>query len=238
MQLSDALIYVLEKLNNRGMLWIIGLVVVIIIGYFWLHPIGDAAIVAALEQPEQSAFKSFIKGAGKFFPMLEYGGLSIPFGMFTFSTVLLRLYLMDIMDNVFVQIVVVIRFLLVIFASICRSYARIIIALEGCQVFDAIKKSTALAFNNLGISLKLMVVEVLLLLRFVIIGLLIIGIPLLLISLAVRLEMIDNRFVESLIRIIAVILLLVVAYINCIVEAFFLTYRHKAYRTLKLKESV
>lgn len=172
--LSDALIYVLEKLNNRGLVWIIGLIIVVIVGYLWLHPIGDAAIVSALENPEQSTFKSFVKGAGKFFPMLEYSGLSIPFGLFTFCTIVLRLYVMDTFDTVFTQITIGVWGIIVLFASVCWSYARIIIALEGCQVFDAIKKSTVLAFSNLGLSIKLMFVEVLLLFRFIVIGLLIV----------------------------------------------------------------
>jgi len=78
-QLSDAFIYILDKLNNQGLMMTIILIAIVIVGYLWLHPIGDASIVSALENPEQSTFKSFIKGSGKFFPMLEYSGLSTPF---------------------------------------------------------------------------------------------------------------------------------------------------------------
>ena len=198
-QLSDAFIYVLDKLNN------------------------------------QSAFRSFVRGSGKFFPMLEYSWLSIPFWVFTFCTVMLRLYLMDIFDNIFITIIVGIRWFLVLFASVCWSYARIIIALEGCQVFDAIKKSTSLAMNNLGLSVKLMFVELLLMLRFIVIGLLIVGIPVLLIYIAVWLDVIQNSFVETTIRVVAASLLLVIAYLNCIVEAFFLTYWYQAYRKISPK---
>lgn len=231
-QLSDALMYVLEKLNNQGILRTVIIIAIVIIWYLWLHPIGEAAIVSALEHPEQSTFKSFLKGSGKFFPMLEYSGLSTPFGMFTFLTVLLRLYLMDIFDSTIVNIIVAIRALIVIFASVCWSYARIIIALQWCAVFDAIKKSTVLAISNLGLSLKLMVVELILLLRFVIIGILIVGIPLLLIYLAVWMDAISNPIVENIIRIFAILLLLLLAYINCIVEAFFITYWHQAYKAI------
>ena len=148
---------------------------------------------------------------------------------------MLRLYLMDIFDNIFITIIVGIRWFLVLFASVCWSYARIIIALEGCQVFDAIKKSTSLAMNNLGLSVKLMFVELLLMLRFIVIGLLIVGIPVLLIYIAVWLDVIQNSFVETTIRVVAASLLLVIAYLNCIVEAFFLTYWYEAYRKISPK---
>ena len=223
-QLSDAFIYVLDKLNNQWILRAVIWVVIVLIWYLWFHPIGEASVVSALDNPQQSAFRSFVRGSGKFFPMLEYSWLSIPFWVFTFCTVMLRLYLMDIFDNIFITIIVGIRWFLVLFASVCWSYARIIIALEGCQVFDAIKKSTSLAMNNLGLSVKLMFVELLLMLRFIIIGLLIVGIPVLLIYIAVWLDVIQNSFVETTIRVVAASLLLVIAYLNCIVEAFFLTY--------------
>lgn len=234
-QLSDAFIYVLDKLNNQWIFRAVIWVIIVLIWYLWFHPIGEASVVSALDNPQQSAFRSFVRGSGKFFPMLEYSWLSIPFWVFTFCTVMLRLYLMDIFDNIFITIIVGIRWFLVLFASVCWSYARIIIALEGCQVFDAIKKSTSLAMNNLGLSVKLMFVELLLMLRFIVIGLLIVGIPVLLIYIAVWLDVIQNSFVETTIRVVAASLLLVIAYLNCIVEAFFLTYWYQAYRKISPK---
>lgn len=234
-QLSDAFIYVLDKLNNQWILRAVIWVIIVLIWYLWFHPIGEASVVSALDNPQQSTFRSFVRGSGKFFPMLEYSWLSIPFWVFTFCTVMLRLYLMDIFDNIFITIIVGIRWFLVLFASVCWSYARIIIALEGCQVFDAIKKSTSLAMNNLGLSVKLMFVELLLMLRFIVIGLLIVGIPVLLIYIAVWLDVIQNSFVETTIRVVAASLLLVIAYLNCIVEAFFLTYWYQAYRKISPK---
>ena len=234
-QLSDAFIYVLDKLNNQWILRAVIWVIIVLIWYLWFHPIGEASVVSALDNPQQSAFRSFVRGSGKFFPMLEYSWLSIPFWVFTFCTVMLRLYLMDIFDNIFITIIVGIRWFLVLFASVCWSYARIIIALEGCQVFDAIKKSTSLAMNNLGLSVKLMFVELLLMLRFIVIGLLIVGIPVLLIYIAAWLDVIQNSFVETTIRVVAASLLLVIAYLNCIVEAFFLTYWYQAYRKISPK---
>ena len=234
-QLSDAFIYVLDKLNNQWILRAVIWVIIVLIWYLWFHPIGEASVVSALDNPQQSAFRSFVRGSGKFFPMLEYSWLSIPFWVFTFCTVMLRLYLMVIFDNIFITIIVGIRWFLVLFASVCWSYARIIIALEGCQVFDAIKKSTSLAMNNLWLSVKLMFVELLLMLRFIVIGLLIVGIPVLLIYIAVWLDVIQNSFVETTIRVVAASLLLVIAYLNCIVEAFFLTYWYQAYRKISPK---
>ena len=166
--------------------------------------------------------------------MLEYGGLSIPFGLFTFCTVVLRLYLINVLGNVVVDILIGIRGIMVLFASIFWSYAKVIIVLDGVQVFDAIKKSTKVAFLNLGLSIKLMLVEFFLLFRFLITGALIVGIPLGIVYIAVWLNVLDNGFVEGLIRVVAGGLLLFLSYINCIVETYFLTYWYQAYKTIAL----
>ena len=166
--------------------------------------------------------------------MLEYGGLSIPFGLFTFCTVVLRLYLINVLGNVVVDILIGIRGVMVLFASIFWSYAKVIIVLDGVQVFDAIKKSTKVAFLNLGLSIKLMLVEFFLLFRFLITGALIVGIPLGIVYIAVWLNILDNSFVEGLIRVVAGGLLLFLSYINCIVETYFLTYWYQAYKTIAL----
>jgi len=229
-QISDALVYFLWALNNHHAIGtVIIAVIIIIVWYLWLYPIGQAAIVNALNEPEKSSSNAFIKWLGRFFPMLEYGGLSIPFWLFTFCTVVLRLDLMEVLDNTVVQIMIWIWWLMVVIASILWQYVVIIISLEWWQVFEAIKKSTKIALNNLVLSTKLMLVEVILLLRFLITWAIIVGIPLGLIYIAVWLNIIENSFVEGIIWIVAGILLLILAYINCIIETFFLTYWYKAY---------
>lgn len=236
-QVSDALMYLISTLKeHHALLTIIIALIVVIVGYLWLYPIGQASVIRALHEPEKSNFSAFSKGLWRFFPMLEYGGLSIPFGLFTFCTVVLRLYLVDVLGNVVVNILIGIRGIMVLFASIFRSYTKVIIALEGKQVFDAIKKSTKIAFLNLGLSFKLMLVELLLLLRFLVTWALIVGIPLGLVYIAVWANILDNRFVEGVIWVIAGALLVVLAYINCIVETFFLTYWYQAYRAITEKK--
>ena len=129
-----------------------------------------------------------------------------------------------------VDILIGIWGIMVLFASIFWSYAKVIIVLDGVQVFDAIKKSTKVAFLNLGLSIKLMLVEFFLLFRFLITGALIVGIPLGIVYIAVWLNILDNSFVEGLIRVVAGGLLLFLSYINCIVE----TYWYQAYKTIVL----
>ena len=236
-QISDALMYFITTLNeHHALLTVIIAVLVIIVWYLRLYPIGQASVVYALHEPKNSNMTSFMKWMNRFFPMLEYWGLSIPFWLFTFATVLIRVYLMEIYDNIVVQFMIWIWWVTVILATMLWQYAEIIIALEWCPVFDAIKKSTKVAASNIGLSFKLMLVELILLLRFFIIWAIIVWIPLWLVYIAVWLDILDNSFVEGVIWIICWALLLVLWYINCIIEAFFITYWYKAYMALTKKE--
>ena len=236
-QISDALMYFITTLNeHHALITVIIAVIIIIVWYLRLYPIGQASIVYALHEPKNSNMTSFMKWMNRFFPMLEYWGLSIPFWLFTFATVLIRVYLMDIYDNIVVQFMIWIWWITVILATMLWQYAEIIIALEWCPVFDAIKKSTRVAASNIGLSFKLMLVELILLLRFFIIWAIIVWIPLWLVYIAVWLDILNNSFVEGIIWIVCWGLLLVLWYINCIIEAFFITYWYKAYMALTKKE--
>lgn len=236
-QVSDALLYFVSSLNeHHALITTIIALIIIVVWYLWLYPIGQAAVINALDKPDKWNTYSFFKWAERFFPMLEYGWLSIPFGLFTFCTVIIRLYLMDVFDSAIVQVVIVLWWFMVVSASVLWSYAVVIIALEWGQVFDAIRKSTSVAFKNFGLSVKLMLVEFLLLFRFLITWAIIVGIPLWLIYVAVWFKILDNTFVEWAIWIVWGCLLLLLWYINCIIETFFLTYWYKAYKAITKEE--
>ena len=122
--------------------------------------------------------------------------------------------------------------MVVFFALFFWPYARTLIVLEGIAVFDAIKRSVALTFANLALTFQLVIFEVILLLRFVINALLVIGVPLLFIYLAFALNIIQYSIVEIIIWVITIVLVLFLAYINSLIETFFLTYWYTAYQKI------
>jgi predicted histidine transporter YuiF (NhaC family) len=97
-------------------------------------------------------------------------------------------------------------------------------------VFDALKKSIYLVMNNLELTVKGLLFEVMLFGRFILNAFIVIAIPLGLIYLAVFLNIIDNAFVETIIRISAGVMILVISYINGIFEAFFANYRYQLFQ--------
>ena len=233
LDLSDALLYLIDSIGmGKQLILLVVVIILIVIGYLWLYPIAQSGVVFALEKKEKSAFSSFVKGGSRFFPMLEYNGLSISFGIFVFLTVLLRLFIMDILWSGLIIVLISIWWLAVFFALFFWPYARILIVLEGISVFDAIKRSVVLTFSNLALTFQLVIFEVILLLRFILNALLVIGVPLLFIYLAFALNIIQYSIVETIIWVITILLIIFLAYINSLIETFFLTYWYTAYQKI------
>ena len=70
----------------------------------------------------------------------------------------------------------------------------------------------------------------LLFVRFFLNAFIVIAVPLLLVFLAVQFKIIENARIESLIRIITLIVFIIIVYINAIFEAFFTTYRYNIFQ--------
>ena len=70
----------------------------------------------------------------------------------------------------------------------------------------------------------------LLFIRFFLNSFIVVAVPLALVFLAVRLGIIENAWIENAIWIITLIVLILIAYINAIFEAFFTTYWYKIFQ--------
>jgi len=225
-------LYLKDKINI--------VVVIIIIGFIWyelIYPIGQAAIIHYLHNKQQKIGKSISKGVEKFFVMFEFNNLMLTFGVMTFFTTFLRLISLDILTNQFVLILLGIWLFCVLLASIFWPYVKYTINIDGLNLYDWIKHSTKLTINNFGLTIKFVFLEIMLLIRFVINILLILWIPLLILLITTSLDLKDNTFINFLIYGTAIILIIWTAYINGLIEAFFATYRYKAYETITAKET-
>lgn len=144
-----------------------------------------------------------------------------------------RFRVLGLMDNAMVITVLVMWGLIIFFTSIFLPYTRFIIVLENANPIQAIKKSMNLALENLRQSVKFALISYLLYLRAIVNILIFLGVPGLIIYLATQLDITGQSFIRYIIYGTLVILGLLTAYINGIVEAFFVTVRYKIYRRVK-----
>lgn len=228
---SEAMLYLfntIQELNIRRI--IISFILIVVLGYFWIYPIGEATIIYSIKDQEKRLSSSIHRGLKKFFPMMEYKSLGSFLGMYTIVTITTRMRVMGILDNIVVRIILIIWGILSLFTIFFRSYIKYYIVIHNLPVFDAFKKSVSLTIANIGLTFKGVIFEMLLTLRFFINAAILVGIPLGLIYVAVFFNIIDHAWVETLIRIIIILLLLIITYINGIFEAFFTSYRYKIFQ--------
>jgi len=217
--------------SNAVTLFVI-VIIILLIGYSLVYPIGQAAIIHYLRDQKFSIRDALSKGITTFFPMFEFSVLAGTFSISTFVFIVIRLFMLDIADNVLIRIVFSIRWLSILTATLLWPYARYVIVIEKLGMYDAIKRSAFYAIRNLWQTTKFVMLELLLLLRFLINIVLVIGIPFGLMYVASWFNIIDSKTVGTIIVIISIGLLLGTAYVNGIIEAFFATYWFKIYKKI------
>lgn len=162
--------------------------------------------------------------------MFEFNAAVSLFNIFVFLIAVSRMRAMGIITQPLVMTVVIIWMVMIIVISLLFPYTRILITLENFGFRDAMKESMELSLKNFSITLRFVAINYLLYIRFIVNLLILVGVPLLLIYVAVYFQIAQLIGIQTLLVVILIGLILLTAYIEGIIEAFFLTYRYKVYQ--------
>jgi hypothetical protein len=154
-------------------------------------------------------------------------------GLYSVGTYTIRLGMMDLLGNTILRIILIMWWSIALFIAFFAPYVKYFITTENLSVFDAFKKSISLTVANFWLTAKGVLFEMLLFIRFFINAFIVIAVPLGLVFLAVHFNIIENARIENTIRIITLLVILIIAYINAIFEAFFTTYRYNIFQEAK-----
>lgn len=232
------LIHLLQKyvaiiLPSFPPIWLVlVLIVVIFFGYVILPPVGEAAMISYLDREQKSGTASMSKGLSKFFTMFEFDASVSLFGLLFFVIAVSRFYLLGILSQPLIMTIVLIWIFVILMVSFLMPYARYEIVLKDKSFIDAMKGSIGLAMDHIGITLKYAMLTYFLYLRLLINALIVVGIPVGLIYVSSLFGMDTIVRVQTLILVVILGLILLTAYLNGIVEAFFTSYRHRVYRSI------
>lgn len=230
---SKALEYIINRSQNNNMtVWIIVIVAIVFLGYSLLYPVWEASLIHYLNDGTKKIWKALWKWINDFFVMFEFEALTFSFSFFTYAITLLRMFMLNILDNTFVIILIVIWWAAVLFATILRSYAKFAIVIEWQQVFGAIKRSVYLTFLNFWTTIKFVIIQIFLTVRFLVNAIVIMWVPFLIIYVSIWLDVIESKIVSYVIAVSIILMLILMAYINAIIEAFFVTYWYRVYQTI------
>ena len=234
MPIGDVFSFVLQLFWWQQMFWwFIVIIAVLAIGYFLLPPVAEAAMIYYLDNHEKKGTLSLWRGFTKFFPMFEYHGLMSFFNPLTYFIFASRFWVLGLLSNWLVITLLILWWLIIFFTSVFLPYTRFIIVLENMSPIQAIKKSIHLGLENLRQSVKFALVNYLLYFRAIINILIFLGVPALIIYLATRLDISSQWGIQYIVYGTLIILGLVTAYINGIVEAFFVTVWYNIYKKVK-----
>lgn len=208
--------------------------ILLLIWFSILPPIGEGAMIFYLDNPKKQGSVSLGKWLNTFLQMFELDAALYAFNVLTFLIALFRVYVMWILDNGFIITLMTIWWFVIIIVAFLLPYSKLFITLEKQKFFDAMKLSMNLSIENFALTIKFIVVDIILHLRFLINIIIVFGIPLGLMYLWSKLGITHNSFVRGIFVVLVVGLFLLTAYINGIIEAFFATYRYKVYKHIKI----
>lgn len=210
----------------------ISIVIILVIWYFLLPPIAEASLIYYIDSKEKSWTQSLTKWFLKFFLMFEYDWLISLFNFLIFFVAFGRVYVMDIADNPFVIAIFIIWFLIIMWVSIALPYTKFYIVLENKWVTDSIKASVHLALQNIDITLRFVWISFLLYFRFLLNIIFIIWVPAILIYIVMKFWFDKVEAVKYIMYVVIIVLILLSAYMNGIIEAFFTSFWYRVYKNL------
>lgn len=233
-------IAIFESITTNVSFWlIVFLIIFAVFRYAILFPIGRGMIVNYLET--WSVSKSFTKTISRYFTITITQWILAIITFWSWHLRALRyFYSRGIMGNVLVQILLILVFGFIVVTSFLYPYATIASVLDNFTSTKPVQKSrealghsAKIALDNPLITMKFLVLSLLLLIRFVLVALLALGLPILVIRLFLQIWLINTGSIVVVVSILAGVLLLAGIYINAIVDAVFVTFWYKLYKKLK-----
>lgn len=224
----------LGRADLTGMIVIPGIIIWLIIAFWYaiLHPVWEAAMIIYLDEWRQQWTLSLTKGFSRYFPMVE---LNSALGLFSMMTVIywaFRLQSEWILNSFFGYSFIIMWWTVTLFTMVFFSYSKILVSIEGMSFFDSLKESTKLATQHFGITLQFTIITFLLSIRFIINIAIIIWVPLLIIYLWSLVGLDEVKWLQYVFIVWVIGLLLLIIYIEGIIEAFFITCRWKVYKQI------
>lgn len=123
--------FVQEINNNQVISRVIGIAIVLFIAYSFVYPIGQAAIIYYLNDKSKSIRNALRKGREDFFPMFEYGILSLILSPTVYRLCLLKIAVSGGLHGSFTIFMLLFRFVAMTVINALKVFTRYIMTIEG-----------------------------------------------------------------------------------------------------------
>lgn len=216
--------------SNNIIIWILIVFIVLAIWYFLLPPIAAASMIYYIDSEKKSWSMSLGVWLRRFFSMFEFNWMTTFFTLFMFIIVFVRVWILWVLDNPIIIFILIIWFIIILWVSFLLPYAQFYIVLKNYKVWAAIKESVDMALDHFWVTVKYVLFGYILHIRFLFNIALVIWIPFLIAYFGIKMGIWQNQFMKYFIYIVFLLLFLLTAYINWIIEAFFVSYWYKLFK--------
>lgn len=225
--------FLIGEINkNHVVSRVIWITIVLFLLYSFVYPIGQAAVIHYLHW-QKSIFHSLKSVVKYFFPMFEYGFICLVFSPVSFLLLAYKVFLLDHVTSYWIMGLFLFWFLLMMTINTLKIYTRYFIVLQQMSLSDAIKESFIKVWWSFKETYKYMKMQTLLLINFSLNIVLIIGVPILLMYLAISWGIIDLWWVKFLVYFVFFVLVILGAYMSSFIRAFFAYYWYEMYNKTK-----
>ncbi len=230
--------FVQEINTNHVISRVIGIAITLFVTYSIIYPIGQAAIIHYLnnKDPKKTIRWALKKGKNDFFPMFEFGIISLIFSPTVYRLTILKIFVSGWLHGKTTILLLLIWFGIMIVSNALKVHTRYIMTLERKNLYDALIKSCILSLKNIKESFKYIRTQTILTIHFTFNMVLIYTIPIMLIYGAIVFNTIQYWGVKWTVYGIFFFGILFGSYASSIVRAFFAYYREKIYYKVSKKE--
>jgi len=224
--------FVEEISKNHFVNIVIVITIILFVLYSVIYPLGQAAIIHYLHEKKwiRQSLRKWLKD---FFPMFEFSAISMVTSPVVFFLLAFKLVVVDGMTWWWTIGLLLLRWILLMLINVYKTYTRYCITLEDLSLGESLRRSFYLCQMHFKNSFKFMRIQTILLINFSINLILVLGIPLLIMYLAIKFDATHYFAVKLLLYIVFFLLIVISAYMSSFIRAFFAYYRYKLYNKVK-----
>lgn len=229
--------FVQEINSNHVISRVIGITIVLFVAYSIIYPIGQGAIIHYLNDKSKSIRSALKKGKEDFFPMFEFGIISLILSPTVYRLTVLKITISWGLHGSTTIMLLIVRFWTMMIVNALKIYTRYIMTLEKKGLYDGLLESCQITMKSIKESFKYVRIQTLLIINFSLNMLIIYAIPILLIYLAIIFNIIQYGGVKRTVYGIFFFGILFGAYASSIVRAFFAYFWQEIYENVRKKQT-
>jgi hypothetical protein len=188
--------FVQEINKNQVISRVIGIAIVLFLAYSIIYPLWQAAIIHYMNDKDKSIKNALKKWRDNFFPMFEYGIVSLILSPTVYWLALLKIAVSWGLHGSFTIFMLILRFIGMTVINALKVFTRYIMTIEGKWPYEAVLQSCDLSFSHFKETLKYLRIQTNLIINFSLNIFIILLLPIALIYISIQFNLLQYSGVK------------------------------------------